>query len=131
MLALSSSLLVHQRSPARGREVRFALYAIPLCRETDAEAEAEVAAMVAAIDEGRIARRRERVGGARGMWAESDDPLTKLDSNEGYASRLIGSPETIYRRMMAFHDLGIDMFHLALGDERFEAEVLPRLARGG
>ena len=118
---------VRRRAAARGRMVRFAMYAIPLCRETDKEAETAIAAMASAIDPEVAHQRRARVGGAEGMWAESDDVLTKLDSNEGFASRLIGSPDTIYRRMMDFHDLGIDMFHLTLNDERFAAEVLPRI----
>ena len=118
---------VRRRAAARGRTVRFALYAIPLCRETDEEADAVIGAMAAAIDPEIARQRRSRVGGAQGMWAESDDVLTKLDSNEGFASRLIGSPATIHRRMMDFHDLGIDMFHLTLNDELFVAEVLPRL----
>jgi dimethylsulfone monooxygenase len=120
------------RSQARvlGRDVRFALYAIPLCRETDEAAEAEIQAMIAAIDPERVAARRSRVSGAQGMWQESADPLTTLDSNEGFASRLIGSPETILRRMQEFQDLGVDCFHLTLQDELFNREVLPR-ARAG
>ncbi|MGD9935290.1 MAG: LLM class flavin-dependent oxidoreductase [Dehalococcoidia bacterium] len=118
---------VRDKAAARGRTVRCALYGIPLCRETDREAEDAVASMVANIDPDRVARRRERVSGAQGMWQESPDPLTTLDSNEGFASRLIGSPATIERRMLEFHDLGVDMFHLTLNDERFVAEVLPRI----
>lgn len=118
---------VREKASARGRTVRFALYAIPLCRETDQEAEDTVASMVANLDPERVARRRDRVSGAQGMWQESPDPLTTLDSNEGFASRLIGSPATIVRRMLEFHALGIEMFHLALNDERFVSEVLPRI----
>ncbi|MEZ4482650.1 MAG: hypothetical protein R3B97_16205 [Dehalococcoidia bacterium] len=112
---------------AQGRTVRFALYAIPLCRETDREAEDVVDTMAANIDPVRVVRRRDRVSGARGMWQESPDVLTTLDSNEGFASRLIGSPATIEQRMLEFHNLGIDMFHLTLNDDRFVAEVLPRI----
>lgn len=118
---------VRAAAAEHGRTVRFALYAIPLCRETDAEADAEIAAMVARIDPARVARRRARVGGAEGMWAESPDPLTTLDSNEGFASRLSGSPARILARMLEFHALGVDMFHLTLQDERFNREVLPAL----
>jgi FMNH2-dependent dimethyl sulfone monooxygenase len=118
---------VRTLAEARGRTVRFALYAIPHCRESDALAEAEVNAMVERIDPSRVAARRTRVGGAQGMWQESDDPLTVLDSNEGYASRLIGSPDTILQRVHEFHALGVDCFHLTLNDELFNREVLPRL----
>jgi len=116
---------------AAGRTLRFALYAIPLCRESDAEAEDAIGALTARIDRERVARRRARVGGAHGMWKESGDPLTMLDSNEGFASRLIGSPRTVFERMMAFHEAGVDMFHLSLGDQLFVREVLPRIQAHG
>jgi len=63
------------------------------------------------------------------MWAPSDDRLTQLDTNEGFASRLIGSPQTILNRMREFHELGIECFHLALHDELFNREVLPPTMR--
>jgi FMNH2-dependent dimethyl sulfone monooxygenase len=119
---------VRKRAAARGRRVRFALYAIPVCRESDAEAEDAVAALLAAADPDVRARRRERTRGAQGMWASPGaDPLAELDSNEGFASRLIGAPDTILARMREFAALGIDCFHVALVDERFNREVLPRL----
>lgn len=118
---------VRQRTAKTGRRVRFALYAIPLCRETDAQAEAEIAAMVESLDASMVARRKLTVSGARGMWAPSDDKLTMLDTNEGFASRLIGSPATILQRIREFHELGVDCFHLTLHDERFNREVLPAL----
>ncbi len=117
---------VRARASALGRKVRFALYAIPLCRNTDAEAEAEIATMVEAIDPAIVARRIEKTSGARGMWA-SDDKLSFLDTNEGYASRLIGSPDTILARMRQFQALGVDCFHLILHDQLFNREVLPEL----
>jgi FMNH2-dependent dimethyl sulfone monooxygenase len=110
-----------------GRRVRFALYCIPLCRETDAEAERDLTSMLDKVDSEMIERRNARTGGARGMWASPDDPLTQLDTNEGFASRLIGSPETILNRMLQFHELGVDCFHLTLHDQLFNREVLPRL----
>lgn len=118
---------VRSRTARTGRTVRFVLYAIPLCRATDAEAEEEMAAMVAAQDTAMVARRRLAVSGAHGMWSSPEDPLTMLDPNEGYASRLIGSPSTILERMQAFHALGIDCFHLTLTDERFNTQVLPEI----
>lgn len=118
------------RANGSGRRLRFALYAIPLCRETDAEANAEIERMVSKVDPAVLERRRQRVSGALGMWEQGEDRLAALDSNEGYASRLIGSPATILRRMREFHELGIDCFHLALNDPLFNAEVLPRLNAG-
>jgi alkanesulfonate monooxygenase SsuD/methylene tetrahydromethanopterin reductase-like flavin-dependent oxidoreductase (luciferase family) len=118
---------VRDRAAQAGRRVRFALYCIPLCRETDAEAERDLAAMLDKVDKEMIARRNARTGGARGMWTSPDDRLTQLDTNEGFASRLIGSPKTILSRMLEFHELGVDCFHLTLHDQLFNREVLPRL----
>jgi alkanesulfonate monooxygenase SsuD/methylene tetrahydromethanopterin reductase-like flavin-dependent oxidoreductase (luciferase family) len=118
---------VRKQSDAAGRRVRFALYSIPLCRTTDAEANSQINKMVQSIDSETVARKRARTSGARGMWASSDDPLTLLDTNEGFASRLIGSPATILRRIREFHALGVDCFHLTLHDQLFNREVLPAL----
>lgn len=120
---------VRKRTSETGRRIRFGLYSIPLCRATDAQAEGEVAAMVNALDDSMLARRKARTSGAHGMWAPSEDKLTQLDTNEGFASRLIGSPDTILRRMEEFHRLGVDLFHLTLHDRLFNSEVLPQVKR--
>jgi len=120
---------VRARAANAGREVRFAQYCIPLCRETDADAERDLAAMLNSVDAETIARRSARTGGARGMWTSPEDPLTSLDTNEGFASRLVGSPKTILERMLEFHEIGIECFHLTLHDELFNQEVLPELKK--
>ncbi|GIT39868.1 MAG: hypothetical protein Ct9H300mP8_10640 [Gammaproteobacteria bacterium] len=53
---------------------------------------------VDAIDPNFAKSRRRATSGAQGMWS-SEEELSLLDSNEGYASRLIGSPETIMTRI--------------------------------
>ncbi|MGO9453773.1 MAG: LLM class flavin-dependent oxidoreductase [Candidatus Binataceae bacterium] len=120
---------VRARAAKTGRRLRFALYSIPLCRETDAEAERDLATMLGSLDDEMIARRSARTGGARGMWSSSEDRLAQLDTNEGFASRLIGSPRTILDRMLQFHEIGVDCFHLTLNDELFNREVLPQLRK--
>ena len=108
-----------------GRKLRFAVYAAPLCRETDDAAWAEIDARLARVDERLLARRRERTGGAQGMWSDEGDELAVLDSNEGYAARLIGSPDTVMQRIKDLRDAGVDMLHLDLRDALFCEEVLP------
>jgi alkanesulfonate monooxygenase SsuD/methylene tetrahydromethanopterin reductase-like flavin-dependent oxidoreductase (luciferase family) len=61
------------------------------------------------------------------MWSGAD-PLSLLDTNEGYASRLIGSPETILERITEFRAMGVEMLHLDLRDALFQQAVLPHLA---
>ena len=118
---------VKARAAANGRKLRCLVYAIPLCRPTDAEAEADISRMLAAADPVMADRRRTATSGAQGMWEESADPLTRLDSNEGYASRLIGSPATVLRRAHELIDAGVDGFHVLLNDRLFVEEVLPSL----
>ena len=110
-----------------GRTPRFALYAAPLCRATDAEAWDAVDAMLLQVNPDMLARRRERVSGAQGMWENDDDPLSSLDTNEGYASRLIGSPATILEKIAAYRELGVDMLHLDLRDRGFTEAVLTQI----
>jgi FMNH2-dependent dimethyl sulfone monooxygenase len=111
---------------AEGRTLRFAMYAQPLCRATDAEAWAEIDRRLAAVDAALVAKRRTATSGAQGMWSR-EDPLSVLDTNEGFAARLIGSPDTVRARVDAFAALGVEMFHLDLRDSLFVAEVLPSL----
>lgn len=119
---------VRSRAAALGRTVRFGVYGIPLCRPTDAEAWAEIDDMVAAADPAILEARRARVSGAEGMWERSADALTMLDSNEGFATRLIGSPETIVVRLQALADAGVELLHMTMGDQLFETAVLPELS---
>lgn len=119
---------VRARTAATGRRVRFALYAIPLCRDTDSQAQAEIEVMLSKLPPDLHERRKLAHSGAQGMWSANADKLAMLDTNEGYLSGLIGSPQTILSRMAEFHSLGIDCFHLALTDKRFNREVLPKLA---
>ena len=72
-----------------------------------------------------MAKRRERVDGAEGMWENDEDPLSALDTNEGYSSRLIGSPATVLTKIQEYQSLGVDMLHLDIRDTLFQSEVLP------
>lgn len=115
---------VRTKGKAVGRCPRFAVYGIPLCRETDEEADAVIEQMIDRIDPGLLEARKARVSGAEGMWSEADK-LGMLDTNEGYATGLIGSPDTVLKKARALKDAGVDMLHLMMGDTMFEEEVLP------
>ena len=116
---------VRRRTKITGRQVQFALYSIPVCRSTNAAAKKEVDDMVRVLDPNLVKRRADRVSGAKGMWEDSTNRIAMLDSNEGYVSGLIGSPDTILRQMEEFHRVGVDCFHLTMHDEMFNTEVLP------
>jgi len=118
---------VRAEAARTGRQVRFAVYARPLCRHTDAEAWAEVRSKLAEVDPELAERRRSSTSGAEGMWAPGQDALAVLDTNEGYATRLIGSPDTIASRVEELQAIGVEMLHLHLGDELFTSAVLPAL----
>ena len=117
---------VRKACEATGRTVRFALYAAPLVRRTDAEAWTEIEIRIAAIDRSLAEGRRQATSGAEGMWA-TDDDLSLLDTNEGYAARLIGSPDTVYDRLEAFRALGVEMLHFDTRDQLFNETILPEL----
>ena len=93
---------------------------------TGTERVAEVAARLASVDPAIAQGREASVAGARELWPDTD-PLGALEANHGYASRLIGSPETILARIAEFRALGIEMLHLDLRDRLFQQEVLPHL----
>ena len=103
------------------------MYAAPLCRKTDEEAWGSIENMLGRVDKDLVKKRKTRTSGAKGMWGDEEDPLSVLDTNEGYASRLIGSPKTILRRIHEYRELGIEMLHLSLQDEVFNQSVLPEL----
>ena len=103
------------------------MYAAPLCRETDDQAWEVIDNMLSKVDQALVDKRKQRTSGAQGMWGDEDDPLSVLDTNEGYASRLIGSPETILERISEYRQLGVEMLHMSLQDELFNASVLPQL----
>ena len=120
---------VRKAAAASGRQVRFAMYAIPLCRPSDAAAWEEIDAMLASVDQALLAQRQARLArGAKGMWQGDDDALGALDTNEGYVPRLIGSPETIAERVQLYRNLGVEMLHLDARDTLFNQEVLPWLS---
>ncbi|MBM4204490.1 MAG: LLM class flavin-dependent oxidoreductase [Gammaproteobacteria bacterium] len=118
---------VREQAARHRRQIRFAAYAAPLCRMTDDAAWKEIDARLERLDPVLVQKRRARVAGAEGMWAGENDPLSHLDTNEGYCTRLIGSPNTILNKISQLKTLGIDLFHLDLRDTLFNQAVLPHI----
>jgi len=112
---------------SRGRQLHFAVHAVPLCADTDTQAWAEIDARLARIDPMLKPRREEQVNGATGRWAGGGDPLTHLDANEGYCTRLIGSPAITFEHIQELRSIGVDRLHLELWNAQFIGQVLPRI----
>ena len=113
------------------RRVRFCLNGWVICRETDALARRELERAVRYADLDQIGRMRQLANNAQGMWSQATI-ADLVQANEGFATGLIGSAETVLQRMIEWHRLGVDMFILGFMYQpedlrRFAAEVLPRL----
>jgi len=119
-----------------GRRVRFGLNAFVIARDTEAEAkdvlreiirQADVEAVngfgEAVKQAGKAAPERE------GMWAQSNfDDLVQY--NDGFKSGLIGTPEQIARRIVAFKAAGVNLIlggflHYLEDVEQFGKKVVP------
>lgn len=110
----------------RASSLKFALYAAPLCRATDEQAVGVIDEMAEKIDWEAVKARQQNTD-TKGMWSDWQNKLSALDMNEGYASNLIGSPDTVMDRIREFQEIGVDMLHLSLNDDCFNTEVLPHL----
>ena len=71
---------VEEATRSTGRKVRFAMYAAPLCRNTDEEAWDEIENMLGRVDDDLVKKRKTRTSGAKGMWGDEGDPLSVLDT---------------------------------------------------
>ncbi|MBO9534249.1 MAG: LLM class flavin-dependent oxidoreductase [Solirubrobacteraceae bacterium] len=130
---------VRRRPRPSGREpLKFGLAAFVIAEETDERAE-EV------LVEHFLRSKRDAEGDGGGMndfsgQIDPGSPMWKrllstahVGPNGGTAAGLVGSYDTVTRRILDWHDLGIETFMLAYQPfeaemERFAAEVAPRVA---
>ncbi|GJE59168.1 LLM class flavin-dependent oxidoreductase [Methylobacterium trifolii] len=123
------------RRPRPGAPLAYGLSAFVIARETDAQAQAEHARLLALAgrDAALRADTRARTDAASVMFAKTDAAAARfVGTNGGTAAGLVGSYETVAARIRAFHGAGIELFMLQF--QPFEAEmarfaerVLPRL----
>ncbi|KQP70847.1 LLM class flavin-dependent oxidoreductase [Methylobacterium sp. Leaf112] len=127
------------RRPAANGPLRYGLSAFVIARDTDDEAEAEHARLIALAERDAAIRAdtRARTDPAAVMFAkpglaQPDGPVRHVGTNGGTAAGLVGSYGRIAERLSAFHAAGIDLFMLQF--QPFEAEmrrfaetILPRL----
>ncbi|WP_026425287.1 dimethylsulfone monooxygenase SfnG [Actinokineospora inagensis] len=121
---------------ANGRRVRFGLNGFLIARDTEAEARETLREIVAKADPEAVRGFRDAVrqaGGSttdgKGMWADSSfDDLVQY--NDGFRSKLIGTPEQIAHRLVDYRARGVDLallgfLHYHEEVEYFGSHVLP------
>ncbi|GIH64244.1 MULTISPECIES: dimethylsulfone monooxygenase SfnG [Microbispora] len=112
---------------AHGRRVRFGLNGFLIARDTEAEARETLREIVAKADVEAVHGFRDAVRQAgrstqdgRGMWADSTfEDLVQY--NDGFRTRLIGTPEQIAHRAIEYKKRGVDL--LLLGFLHYHEEV--------
>lgn len=98
-----------------GRKVKFGLNGFVILRDTEAEAEAQLAEIIAHADPKIVnafgeqvkqagASTREKIG----MWADSDF-ANLVQPNDGFKTKLFGPPELIADRIRQYYEVGVDL----------------------
>jgi alkanesulfonate monooxygenase len=142
---------MRRRAATYGRTLRFGYRVHVIVRETEAEARAAAAHLVAALDDevGTAIRAKSLDAASVGVARQSDlradaDADGYVEDNlwtgigrarSGCGAALVGSPDQIVAKIEAYQALGIDAFILSgyphLDEcRRFGELVLPKLAHG-
>jgi FMNH2-dependent dimethyl sulfone monooxygenase len=118
------------RAAALGKTLRYGMAAYVICRDTEAEAQAELARITDVKDAAGYAGFKDFT-----TMSQLERELTLRDysvSNRGLRPNLIGTPAQIAERMQAFADAGLDLFLIQCSPmleeiERIGRQVLPLL----
>jgi FMNH2-dependent dimethyl sulfone monooxygenase len=126
----------HPRPAGRRHPIRFGLNAFIIARDTEAEARDVLREIIAKADVEAVHGFGEAVKQAgkaaperEGMWAQSNfDDLVQY--NDGFKTGLIGTPEQIARRIVAYKSHGVNLIlggflHYLEDVEYFGKRVLP------
>jgi FMNH2-dependent dimethyl sulfone monooxygenase len=121
---------------AHNREVRFGLNGFIIARDTEKEAHDTLREIIDKANRPAVEGFRDAVQQAgastedrKGMWADSSfEDLVQY--NDGFRTKLIGTPEQIAERIVAYRRLGVDLIlagflHFQEEIEYFGAKVLP------
>ncbi|GAB3928311.1 dimethyl sulfone monooxygenase SfnG [Kribbella albertanoniae] len=127
---------VRRVAQGAGREVKFGLNGFIIARDTEQEARDVLREIVAKANKPAVEGFRDAVTQAgrsapdgKGMWADSSyEDLVQY--NDGFRSELIGTPEQIAERIVAYRRRGVDLIlggflHFQEEIEYFGARVLP------
>ncbi|WP_437309676.1 dimethylsulfone monooxygenase SfnG [Sorangium sp. So ce388] len=127
---------IQELAAREGRRVKFGLNAFIIARDTEEEAKQVLRDIIAHADVeavngfGDAVRQAGRASPEReGMWANSNfEDLVQY--NDGFRTGLIGTPEQIARRIIAYQAAGVDLvlggfLHYLEDVEQFGKKVLP------
>jgi FMNH2-dependent dimethyl sulfone monooxygenase len=98
-----------------GRRVKFGLNGFVIQRDTEAEALAQLEAIIRSADPEVVQAFGDQVkqAGAStadriGMWADTDG-ANLVQPNDGFKTRLMGPAEVIADRIRQYHEVGVDL----------------------
>ena len=127
---------VNATAAQHGRRVRFGLNGFLIARDTEAEAKEVLREIVAKADveavEGfgsAVKQAGQSTGNRTGMWQDSSfEDLVQY--NDGFRTRLIGTPEQVATRIVEYRRRGVDLLllgflHYLEDVEHFGSKVLP------
>jgi alkanesulfonate monooxygenase len=119
--------------PRRGTPLRFGLSAFVIARPTDDEAHAVHAHLLALAAKDAPLRAIQKLNtDPNVVMKQTMAKSPRVGSNGGTAAGLVGSYETVTRRIHEFHAAGIELFMLQFQPfeaemERFANEIIPRV----
>ena len=129
---------VRKRAKEQGREgqIKFALNGFVICRDTEEEAHRVLAEIQGKADVEAVEGFRQQVQNAgasskegKGMWSDSKfEDLVQY--NDGFRTGLVGTPEQIAERMLAYKRRGVHLIlcgflHYLEDVDYFGRHVLP------
>jgi FMNH2-dependent dimethyl sulfone monooxygenase len=127
---------VREEATRHGRQVRFGLNGFMIARDSAAEAEETLREIIAKADtaavEGfgaAVKQAGQSTANKKGMWQDSAfDDLVQY--NDGFRTKLIGTPEQIAERIVEYKKRGVNLMllgflHYLEDVEYFGARVLP------
>ncbi len=129
---------VSSLAAANGRSIRFGLNGFALVRDTREEAEAVLEEIVAKADVAKVegfGAAVQEAGNAtrdrKGMWADSGF-RDLVQYNDGFRTGLVGTPDEVARRVLAYSLVGVDLLllgflHVKEEVEAFGELVIPRV----
>lgn len=121
---------MRERAAALGKTMTFGMAAYVICRDTEEEAQAELARITDVKDTAGYAGFKDFT-----TMSQLERELTLRDysvSNRGLRPNLIGTPAQVAARMRAYADAGLDLFLIQCSPmleemERIGTQVLPLL----